>query len=193
MSNKKTIRQLMRERCRQIPLEQRKIAAKKAAELFVQSDLFKNNQQIACYLSNDYEIETIPMINALWRAQKKCYLPLIHPEKPGLLLFQLFTAQDPLSMNRFHIAEPVFNPARQILPEHLDLVLMPVDAFDKKGHRIGKGGGYYDRTFSFKKPNQKPILCGVAYAIQEIAKIENNTWDVIMDAILTEIFTDTTT
>lgn len=177
---------MMRDRCRQISLDDRQIAAKKASELFIHSDLFKNNQNIACYIANDYEIDTTPIINAIWKAKKNCYLPIVHPNKKSLLLFQKFTPQDPLILNRFNIVEPIQDKAKQLLPEQLDLVLMPLNAFDKKGNRVGKGSGYYDKTFSFKKNHQKPTLCGLAYSIQEMPQIKSSAWDIFMDVILTE-------
>jgi 5-formyltetrahydrofolate cyclo-ligase len=91
--------------------------------------------------------------------------------------------------NRFKIPEPRFEKNRLIAPELLDLVITPLLAFDGKGHRIGMGAGFYDRTFSFlnRSPRpSKPLLCGLAYAFQQVADTEPEGWDVSLDYVVTE-------
>jgi 5-formyltetrahydrofolate cyclo-ligase len=63
-------------------------------------------------------------------------------------------------------------------------VLAPVVAFDGSGHRLGQGGGYYDRAFG--GPGPRPILIGVAHAFQEVEAVPTEAWDVALDAVVTE-------
>ena len=63
----------------------------------------------------------------------------------------------------------------------LDVVITPLVAFDEYGHRIGMGGGYFDRTFSFLGNRQSwfhPKLVGLAFACQKVEKIQPNPWDI---------------
>ena len=71
----------------------------------------------------------------------------------------------------------------------IDLVLMPLTAFDAHGHRLGMGGGYYDRTFSFRRGRAhwlRPRLVGVAWAFQRVDALDVAPWDVPMDAVATD-------
>lgn len=163
---------------------------RKDAELTIVSHLtahaiFKNSQHIACYLGFRNELSAEHIIQAIWQAKKHCYLPILSEEK--ILHFARYEKDDALTPNRFSILEPV-NTARRISPNLLELVILPLVAFDKKGHRVGTGGGYYDRTFAFlhQKPAKKPILVGLAYSIQEAEKLPADPWDIQLDYVLTE-------
>ncbi|MGA9423336.1 MAG: 5-formyltetrahydrofolate cyclo-ligase, partial [Rhodanobacteraceae bacterium] len=71
----------------------------------------------------------------------------------------------------------------------LDVVLVPLVAFDRHGHRLGFGGGYYDRAFAFLHGRDmpgSPLLIGIAYAMQELPRIEASAWDVRLDYVATE-------
>lgn len=91
--------------------------------------------------------------------------------------------------NRFGIPEPVASEDAHISANQLDVVLAPLLAFTKQGARLGMGGGFYDRTFAFKKDTkqtQKPWLIGVAYDFQACTDFVVETWDVPLDLIVTD-------
>jgi 5-formyltetrahydrofolate cyclo-ligase len=74
-------------------------------------------------------------------------------------------------------------------PAELELVLVPLLGFDRRGRRLGYGGGYYDRSFAFLKAGarpREPLLVGVAYAFQEVPQLRAEPWDVTLDFIATE-------
>jgi 5-formyltetrahydrofolate cyclo-ligase len=124
-------------------------------------------------------------MEAIWQANKKCYLPLLSQENH--LQFALYQPNDELSTNQFGIPEPLA-AAEKISAEQLDLVIMPLVAFDFFGHRLGTGGGYYDRTFAFKQNTEtsKPFLLGFAYAAQQALLLPFEQWDVLLDGVVTE-------
>ena len=80
-------------------------------------------------------------------------------------------------------------PEKVIQPEKLELVLVPLVAFDKQGNRLGMGSGYYDSTFAFlqnqKRPT-KPYLLGLAYEWQCCDSTFTEAWDIKLDAVATE-------
>ena len=86
--------------------------------------------------------------------------------------------------NRFGIAEPpASNP--HIQPEDIDAVLAPLVAFDDQGHRLGMGGGYYDRFLP--RLNAGTPLIGVAFACQQYEQpLPREAWDVPLHAVVTE-------
>ncbi|MGD9152528.1 MAG: 5-formyltetrahydrofolate cyclo-ligase [Gammaproteobacteria bacterium] len=113
---------------------------------------------------------------------KHCYLPLIRQGKSELYFIEYLTGDD-LQVGSFKILEPKFDKQKLITPEDLDLVLMPLAAFDMHGNRLGMGGGYYDRTFA---RTSHPMLIGVAYTCQEVPQIAAEPWDVKLHGVVTE-------
>lgn len=151
--------------------------------------VFLRAQHIACYMAADGEIELQPLMQVIEALGKRCYLPVLHPLKKGHLWFVPYRSGDAMAANRYGIAEP--RAQRQhLLPWALDLVLMPLVGFDRQGHRLGMGGGYYDRTFAFRKTNalgrSMPILMGVAHACQETEQLTIEDWDIPLDFVATD-------
>ncbi|MDH5514996.1 MAG: 5-formyltetrahydrofolate cyclo-ligase, partial [Gammaproteobacteria bacterium] len=129
----------------------------------------------------------LPLMQHLWTLGKKIYLPVLVPFSDNRLWFAHFVPGDRLVYNRYGIPEPASR--NLIKPTALDLVLTPLVAFDVHGHRIGMGGGYYDRRFAFLRQRtrwRKPRMLGIAYDMQKQERILSNAWDIPMDAIVTE-------
>lgn len=167
-----------------IPESYRQQAAVTAASLLIDHPAFKKSEHIACYCAHKNEFETLPIIQAIWHANKKCYLPVLCEGKA--LGFVRYEEGDDLEINHLGILEP-FDFSRKIPLERLDLIIMPLVAFDSLGHRLGMGGGYYDRTLaSMYNHNTKPHLIGLAYASQQIDALPFDCWDVTMHSIITE-------
>lgn len=187
ISEKSKLRQLLLMKRREITKKDRASASQLAANLFVTSSFFEKAISIGCYIAREDEFETKPIIDAIWRANKKCYLPVLpkSSQKNAPLKFGLYELNQPLVNNRYQILEPT---DWQLNPNELDLVLVPLVGFDTQGHRLGMGGGYYDRTFEFllNKKAAKPIMVGLAYENQKIELLPTDDWDVNLDACLTE-------
>jgi 5-formyltetrahydrofolate cyclo-ligase len=112
-------------------------------------------------------------------------LPVLQPGKR--LRFAPWRHGDPLVQNRFGIPEPDLDPGSLLDPEALDHVLLPLVGFDGRGHRLGTGGGYYDRSFAFRHGAlRKPRLVGIGYACQQVDALPAADWDVPLDLIATE-------
>lgn len=165
----------------------RQEAALSAANSFTQHDSFKKSKHIACYLAFKDEFDCSPIIEAIWQAKKQCYLPVLTGKDDNTLHFVRYRYGDALHLNRFSILEPVAI-SHVIAPENLDIVVMPLLAFDLQGHRLGTGGGFYDRTFAFLHASQAryPHMLGLAYAAQAAEFIPSDPWDVGLDGVVTE-------
>jgi 5-formyltetrahydrofolate cyclo-ligase len=149
--------------------------------------LVTGSRHIAAYLAADGEMDPLPLMHALWSLGKHIYLPVLVTFSHQKLWFAKFEPGDELAYNRYGIPEPVRR--KLIKPCALDLVLAPLVAFDSAGHRIGMGGGYYDRSFAFLQQRnhwRKPRMLGIAYEFQQQPAIRANAWDVPLDAIATE-------
>ena len=188
-AGRRALRREMRGRRRALSAPERRDAARALANRLAGTGWFLNSRTIAVYLSNDAEIDLLPLVGRAWAAGKRTYLPRIVGPR---LWFLPFHARTVFARNRFSIPEPVEPARRRIRPMFLDLVLFPLVAFDRTGNRLGMGGGYYDRTFEAARhraawPGPKRI--GVAYEVQKVDSLPAAEWDVPLDAIVTECAT----
>jgi len=139
---------------------------------------------IALYLGYKGEVDTHFLIKELQRSHKITLLPVLKEDKS--LQFFPYQSGDLLTPNKFGILEPA--PKSEIQPQNIDIILMPLVAFDIKGNRVGSGAGYYDRTLEFlrEKNRAAPYLIGLAYELQKIPQIEADPWDIPLNLIVTE-------
>ena len=145
------------------------------------------SKHIAFYLPNDGEIDPCPLIRYLERRGKHCYLPRLHADGSNRVWFVRYHSGDKLQDNLYGIPEPLMS--KQKIPAWaLQTVLMPLVGFDRSGNRLGMGGGFYDRTFAFKRSrkNSRPLLIGLAHSIQEVPALPTESWDMPLDFIATE-------
>ena len=146
----------------------------------------RGSRRIACYLANDGEPDLAPIMGFLRATGRQVLLPALHGRA---LWFLPCDEGSPLAPNRFGIPEPRVS-ARARCPAHrLDIVLMPLVAFDSSGNRLGMGGGYYDRTFAYLKTRtiwKRPLLIGVAYEFQRVESLPSQPWDIPLHAVATE-------
>lgn len=149
---------------------------------------FRNAQRIACYLANDGEIDPTFIIEQAWSMTKQVLLPVLAPLNNSLV-FAPYTPQAGLSLNRFSIPEPNCRPGDHLKAQQVDLMLVPLVAFDEQGNRLGMGGGFYDRTLAYLKHRsrwKKPYLIGLAHELQKTDHLHARNWDIPLDAIATE-------
>jgi len=91
--------------------------------------------------------------------------------------------------NRFGIPEPPLKHRHIRMPWGLELILLPLVAFDSDCNRLGMGGGFYDRTLAYLRHRccwRRPRLIGVAHECQRVEGLPVNEWDVALDAVITE-------
>jgi 5-formyltetrahydrofolate cyclo-ligase len=108
-------------------------------------------------------------------------LPVIVAARAALV-FRRWRMGDVLAPNAYGIAEPPAS-AEEVVP---DAVLVPMLGFDADGHRLGYGGGYYDRTLDAVRRGRSVLAIGIAYAGQEFPQLPRETHDHALDMIVTE-------
>ncbi len=186
MATRREIRADMRRRRRALSDSERAALSTQLSRRFVYLGLLRRATRIACYLPNDGEMDLTPLMHTLWAMKRTTYLPVLRDKR---LWFLPFSPDTPLATNRFGIPEPAIAAPRRCEPAALDMVLMPLVAFDDAGNRLGMGGGYYDQTFAFlglRRYWRKPLLLGVAYELQRCQGLDVRDWDVPLDGIVTE-------
>jgi 5-formyltetrahydrofolate cyclo-ligase len=189
MTDLRSLRQQLRTQRRSLNEHEQFRLSDRAIAHLARHRAFHAAQHIACYLSNDGEVDISPLIDQAWAMGKTVYLPVLSTNRRNHLHFLPYRAGDELLLNRFGIPEPVVRRRRVVDPMRLDLVLMPLVGFDSWGNRLGMGGGFYDRSFAFLRKRRcwfKPRLLGVAYDFQEVAALSQNSWDVPLNGVVTE-------
>ena len=178
------LRRRIRERRRALSGARRQAAQRRAERRLRRLSPLWRARSVAIYLAVDGEADPATIAAGALMRRQRVYAPVLHGET---LRFARFTDDTPLRRNRFGILEPA--TADCIDPRQLDVVLTPLVAFDDSGTRIGMGGGYYDRCFSFLKQRIRwirPKLIGLAYEFQRLRTVSRSAWDVPLWAAVTE-------
>ncbi len=184
MLKRQKIRQQVRHLRRAMTDEQQAQAAEQLAELALNYAPLSTARNIALFLSVDGELNTRPLIARLWHLKKAVYLPVLHPFSPGNLLFLRYSPDTPLLPNKLRIPEPPLDIRQLITLDQLDLMLVPLVAFDQHGQRLGMGGGFYDRTLqNWRQHGFLPV--GLAHDCQQVDSLPVAEWDVPLPAVMT--------
>jgi 5-formyltetrahydrofolate cyclo-ligase len=192
---KKQMRLLIRQKRNLLtPLEQR-TTAMAIKNIVSQLQFFTEAVTISGYLAFDGEVDLNPVLELALSHEKQCYLPVLNQTSPNdkTMSFAPYVPTTRLHLNKLGITEPfmdTISSRKLIQPQNLDVMLIPLIAFDRSGNRLGIGGGYFDATLKdlrlANKLQNKPKLIGVAHAFQEVASVPTDVWDVALDGILTE-------
>jgi 5-formyltetrahydrofolate cyclo-ligase len=136
---------------------------------------------VAGYAPIQSEIDPWPLMQMLSGQGAQLALPVIAARELPLV-FRAWSSSDKLQRGQLGILEPLPNAA-ELVP---DILLVPLAAFDRSGHRIGYGAGYYDRTLAPLRASKKITALGVAFAAQEIPVVSASAHDARLDLVLTE-------
>lgn len=172
---------------RGIPPSQRIAAAERLAARLLALPFACHRGRVAGYWAIDGEIALHAWQLRLPAGVDYC-LPVLHDD--GRLRFAPWRPGAPLAANRHGIPEPDV-PAASLLPaESMDLVVVPLVAFDARCQRLGMGAGWYDRSFAFRRERPAPPwLVGAGFAAQQVEALVPASWDVALDAVCTELGT----
>lgn len=174
--NKKELRSQIRQRKRAMTTQQIEEKSRRLGELFVNTDAYRNAKTIYGYLPYNQEVRTVPMLEQAIRDGKQVAVPKIYgDEMKFIMLPDLSLVETGYS----GIPEPIADGPEGDDPHAL--VLMPGLAFDKEGHRIGYGGGFYDK-FLAKEP-EHPTLA-LCYDFQMLPKLETEEFDIPVDTVI---------
>lgn len=174
--DKKQLRGLIREQKRAMTEQQIEEASHRLGELFAASELYRNANTIYGYLPYNQEVRTVPMLERAIRDGKRVAVPKVYGDEMKFIYMDDLNC---VEEGYAGIPEPVAD--EPVADDPTALVLMPGLAFDKEGHRIGYGGGFYDKFLSAEPKHPTLALC---YAFQMLPKIETEEYDIPVDCVL---------
>ncbi|MBI5197452.1 MAG: 5-formyltetrahydrofolate cyclo-ligase [Nitrospirae bacterium] len=168
-----------------IPLEERLEKSRRIEERLLALTPYHEAATLHLYLATRSEVMTEGMVRASLARGKRVVVPVVNSSRQGIELSEIRDYDRELSPGYRGILEPVPSARRPVSMEQLDLMVLPLVAFDSRGHRIGYGAGYYDKLLSGIR-GDRPVLVGLAYEMQEVENIAEEAHDVSMDWIVTE-------
>ncbi|MGH8173057.1 MAG: 5-formyltetrahydrofolate cyclo-ligase [Rhodanobacteraceae bacterium] len=181
------LRNMLRARRAALGASERIAAATAVAANLEEIPEFLTDERVAGYWAVAGELPLAAIVGGLRARGQVYHLPVVGED--GLLRFAPWRPGIEIVTNRYGIPEPVGARSELIAADALDVALVPLLGFDRRGHRLGFGGGYYDRTFAYLRDQARPgrpLLVGIGYAAQEIETVDARPWDVQLDYIATD-------
>jgi 5-formyltetrahydrofolate cyclo-ligase len=198
---KAELRQSLRQRRRALGEGLRAAAAQAVADALPALPEWPRRRRIALYLPADGELDPGTIARHCRQQARSLYLPRV--DVRGIMSFSHWHPDAVLTANRYGIPEPPAC-ARRLEAAELDLIFMPLVGWDRRGNRLGMGGGYYDRALADARrtpagrasagrasagrasPESVPLLVGLAFSAQEVSQLPAQAWDIRLDFVLTE-------
>lgn len=173
--NKDDIRIRIRARKSVLNDNEKSDAAQAVFRLLEHTAAFIMSDNILLYHSLPDELSTLAFIDK-WHTSKNFFLPRVN----GINLEILPYSKSKLHLGAFNIEEPDGDDTTDI--SQIDMVVVPAVAYDRRGNRVGRGKGYYDRLLN----DTRAIKVGVAYDFQLVDEIDTDPHDVAVDYVITE-------
>jgi len=182
-------RQLRRLRC-ELPRVERLAAEHTILRRLKRLGVFQPGARVGIYLAVRGEVDLTAAAQHARLSGTRLFAPRITNFRRRTMAFLPLRPQQRLHANAFGIAEPMAPVACRLSVLRLGTVLVPLVGFDRAGHRLGMGAGFYDRALARRRDPRRawrrPRLIGVAFACQEVDAIQPGGWDVALDAVVTE-------
>lgn len=174
--DKKELRRKIREKKRAMTPEEIQSASQKLKELFLVTEQYRGAKTVYGYLPYNQEVRTVPILEQALADGKRVAVPKIFGDE---MKFIYLTDLNRVAASNLGIPEPVAD--EPVADDHTALVLMPGLAFDKEGHRIGYGGGYYDKFLAEESAHPTVALC---YEFQIVEQLPTEEFDIPVDLVL---------
>ena len=175
--NKKEMRAQIRAKKRAMTESQIVSASARLGEKFRDCELYRNAKTIYGYLPYNQEVRTVPMLEQAIRDGKRVAVPKCYDRDMKFIYISDFEKE--VAPGYANIPEPIAD--EPVADDKTALVLMPGLAFDPQGHRIGYGGGFYDRFLAEEPDHPTLALC---YGFQMVDHLETEEFDIPVDMVL---------
>lgn len=161
---------------------QRKEKNERIKDEILSLPVYLTSRTVMVYLDYRDEVETTELIREMLKAGKRIAIPYCKDDR--MIPCEIFNVDQDVHPGMFGIREPSTDTLKPVSPEEIDLVLAPGVAFDKEGHRIGYGKGFYDRFLPLLR--EDVCIAGLAFFCQVVDGFETEKHDVKMSLLVTE-------
>lgn len=174
--NKTELRKSIRTRKRAMTEAEIREKSEELGRLFLQSEEYRNARSIYGYLPYNQEVRTVAMLEQALRDGKRVAVPKCYGDEMRFIWMEDLSL---VEKGYAGIPEPIADGP--IADDETALVLMPGMAFDREGHRIGYGGGFYDKFLAREENHPKVALC---YDFQMVPYLETEEYDIPVDKVI---------
>lgn len=180
-ANKKAIRASIKQKRRALSIEYRQQASRKMQAELTKLPCYQAAEYIMLYMAMQDEVQLDELIAMVLKDGKKTVIPLV--TGAGLMEAVELSDMADLVPDKYGIKTVSEEKRRLIAPDKIDLIIVPGVAFDKAGHRLGMGGGFYDR---FMLRASRAVRAALAYDCQLLVAVPAEVHDLTVDYIITE-------
>lgn len=177
-TNKEFVRKVVREKKRALTCEEIDFKSQVIIERLCQCEHYINANRIYAYVNYNQEINMSFLFEKTWANDKKIFVPRVKGQE---MEFCRINSMDDLEKGAYGIMEPKITC--EMDDEYAGVMIMPGLAFDKMHHRIGYGGGFYDRYLNEHPDFVKIAMC---YDFQVFEEIESEEFDIPVDLVISE-------
>lgn len=174
--DKKELRKQIMQRKRAMPPEEIVSKSAELKDLFLASDAYKNAKTIYGYMPYNQEVRTVAIMEQALLDGKRVAVPKVYGDIMRFIYVTDFAAME---KSEFGIPEPIAD--EPVADDSHALVLMPGLAFDKEGHRVGYGGGFYDKFLEAEPEHPTVALC---YDFQMLPHLQTQEHDIPVDVVI---------
>lgn len=158
--------------------------SKALVDLFLANIVIPKDAVVGAYWPKDRELDIRPMMDEILDRGVSLALPVVDGQSK-ILKFAKWDNTIDLVEGRFGVCHPVLNEGTQYLEP--DIFIVPMLAFDRRGNRLGFGGGYYDATLAHYRAKKEILIVGLAYAQQAcLFNLPAEPHDIKMDWVITQ-------
>ena len=183
LTTKQDYRDSVAAACKQLTEAEKNLAQAGIYQQLFNLPEFKKAKTILAYVSCQHEIDTQPLLTSCLSSEKQLLLPKINRKNISLHIYPITNLEQDLVCGPYaNILEPKGHTETFPKDQVIDLIIIPAMAFDKKGQRLGRGMGYYDR---FLLSHPESIVVGLAYEEQVFNEIPAETHDQPIDVLIT--------
>lgn len=173
--DKKRMRELLAQKRRLLSKEAVAEQSRLVVAAVEQMPSFQSAQTVLIYYPTHNEVDLLPLIKR-YKKEKTFLFPVVHRKTMTACPYE---GNAKMHRGKFNIPEPTTEP----YVGDIDLILVPGVGFDKRGNRLGRGGGYYDKFIT--RLGRKTLLVGVGYDFQLVDEVPANRWDKRLDYVVT--------
>lgn len=181
--SKNLLRIALRKHRQELPLNLVQEDSARIREKLLSLDRIRLAVSVMLYLPARGEVDTWPLLDHFWARGSEILLPRCCDGSPGIMDAYAVTSREDLGPGCFGLIEPRMERAIFVKNPQPEVIILPALAFDRRGYRLGFGGGYYDRFLPTL--GCAPLLVGPAYAFQVLDSIPVEPWDRPVEMIVT--------